>query len=161
MTVDTGPHWGRSWGEVFLPACSFSKDLLVWIVSLVTQYESEISSSSNVVIPPLQLALFIPKFLPLMFDHQNIHMFMSFSVQNLYSKWRFAMNMDIIDGHKALIRWFLVSHQVLLLHTMRVGRYYHYSANRYFSRKKLTNVMARWSSLIIRYCRRVLLDAVH
>ena len=32
-----------------------------------------------------------PKFLPLMFDHQNIHMFVSSSVQNLYSKWCFQI----------------------------------------------------------------------
>ena len=35
--------------------------------------------------------------------------------------------------YKAPIHWFLVSHQVLLLHTMWAGGYYHHvTANRYF-----------------------------
>ena len=63
--------------------------------------------------------------------------------------------------YKALIHWFLVSYQMLPLHTMWAGGYYHYSVNRYFSQKKLTSVMARWSSLIVRHCRWVLLDTVH
>ena len=44
---------------------------------------------------------------------------------------------------------------------MRAGGYYHYSANRYFLRKKLTSVTARLLLLIICHCRRVILDAVH
>ena len=34
---------------------------------------------------------------------------------------------DAADISKAPISWFLVSHQVLSLHTMRVGGYYHYA----------------------------------
>ena len=46
-------------------------------------------------------------------------------------------------------------------HTMWAGGYYHYSADRYLSRKMSTSLMARWLSLIIHHCRWVLLDAVH
>ena len=61
--------------------------------------------------------------------------------------------------HKAPIYWFLVSHQGLPLHTMRAGITIIQPTD--ISRKKLTSVMARLSSLIIRHCTRVILDAVH
>ena len=61
----------------------------------------------------------------------------------------------------APVCWFLVSHQVLLLHTMRVGMYYHYVfiySQQISSQKKLTN---KWSvSIICQPLRSVLLDAV-
>ena len=55
---------------------------------------------------------------------------------------------------------FLVSHQVLYLHTMRAGGYYHYVFNRYFSPKNSTNIMPGGLALVIHYCRRALVDGV-
>ena len=54
---------------------------------------------------------------------------------------------------------FIVSHaDASPAHNVSGPVLYHYSGSRYFSWKKLTSVMARWSSLIICHCRRVFLD---